>query len=419
MSSIIVPSSQSEPRGLIPLWLKGKWGFLGIVFIVYILFNLAWTYFHWGGPERVSLIANLFSFTPSLLSTILAWRLAAQKSLSMPLRRAWFILGLCFFMFLMGNLVWAYLEVVLQVEPFPSIADVFYLAFYPLGLLGLISLSSARHNPREQLTLSLDLLSVLTVASMFVGYFIIVPTAATSSDLLTQLIAPAYPVGSLMMIGGILSVLYRRPSPNTQSALAYLLIGMLFFVGADFAFSYTSLTGTYTIGGWTDASWNVAQLFFGLAALRKVYRGPASEGTPGLTTLRDRLIAWLPPTAVALGYALVFYVVIIQRGSTAEWLIYASLLLTLLIVARQIASPGFADLPIRAKVILTFIIVSVLSVSLVSATAYLTLRFNLESVVGDRLKSDVELRSQTLGNELSKQLELIKALCWVRRLKME
>ena len=281
MSSIIVPSSQSKPRGLIPLWLKGKWGFLGIVFIVYILFNLAWTYFHWGGPERVSLIANLFSFTPSLLSTILAWRLAAQKSLSMPLRRAWFILGLCFFMFLMGNLVWAYLEVVLQVEPFPSIADVFYLAFYPLGLLGLISLSSARHNPREQLTLSLDLLSVLTVASMFVGYFIIVPTAATSSDLLTQLIAPAYPVGSLMMIGGILAVLYRRPSPNTQSALAYLLIGMLFFVGADFAFSYTSLTGTYTIGGWTDASWNVAQLFFGLAALRKVYRGPASEGTPG------------------------------------------------------------------------------------------------------------------------------------------
>src|SRR5690349_17214990 len=123
--SIIAPSSQSRPRGPIPAWLKGKWGFLGILFILYIVFNLAWTYFHWGGPQRVSLIANLLSFTPGLLATVLAWRVAAQKSLRVPIRRAWFILGMSFFMFLVGDLVWAYLELVLKVEPFPSIADVF------------------------------------------------------------------------------------------------------------------------------------------------------------------------------------------------------------------------------------------------------------------------------------------------------
>ena len=409
--SNIIPSSQTHSRSLVPPWLKGNWGFLGIIFIVYTLLNLAWTYFHWGGPERVSLIANLFSFTPSLLSTILAWRLAVQKSLSMPLRRAWFILGLCFFMFLIGNLVWAYLEVVLQVEPFPSIADIFYLAFYPLGLWGLLSLPSAPHNRRERLTLWLDLFSVLTAATLFVGYFIIVPTAATSSnDILTQLIAPAYPIGSLLVIGGILAILYRRPSPNTQAALTYLLVGMLFFVGGDFAFGYTSLIGTYTSGNWTDASWNVAALFFGLAALRKIYRGPASDLAQSLTSLRSRFTAWLPPIAVALGYALVFYAVIMNNGLSAGWLIYGALLLTLLVIARQIASPDFANLSVRAKVILTFIMVSVLSVSLVSVTAYLTVRSSLESVVGERLKADVELRSQTLGNEVSKQLEFVKAL---------
>src|SRR5215207_4793769 len=260
-------SIQFTSHSLVPPWLKGKWGGVGIVFIVYILLNLAWTYFHWGGPERVSLIANLLSFAPSLLASVLAWRVAAQKSLNMALRRAWLILGLSFFMFFIGNLTWAYLELVLQVEPFPSIADVFYLGFYPLGLWGLLSLPSAPHNRRERLTFWLDLLGVLTVAAMFVGYFIIVPTAAASSnDMLTQLIAPAYPIGSLLMIGGILAVLYRRPSPNRQSALNYLLVGMLFFVAGDIAFGYTSLIGTYTPGNWMDASWNVAALFFGLAA---------------------------------------------------------------------------------------------------------------------------------------------------------
>jgi hypothetical protein len=196
--SIITPSSLSNPRALIPPWLKGKWGFLGILFILFTLFNLAWTYFHWGGLQNVVLMANLFSLPPSLLATLLAWRTAAQKSLSVPLRRAWFTLGMSFSMFLMGNLVWAYLEVVLQVEPFPSIADIFYLGFYPLGLWGLLSLPGAPDSRRENLTASLDLLSVLTAATMFVGYFIIVPTAATGNDILTQMLAAAYPIGARM-----------------------------------------------------------------------------------------------------------------------------------------------------------------------------------------------------------------------------
>ena len=158
-------------------------------------------------------------------------------------------------MFLIGNIVWAYLEVVLQVEPFPSLADVFYLAFYPLALWGLFTLPSAEQDSRQRLAFWLDLLSVFIAATMFVGYFIIVPTAATSSnDLLTQLIASAYPIGSLFLTAGLLSILYRRSSPDTQSALNLLLVGMVFFLVGDFAFSYTSLNGTYMVGGWTDAS---------------------------------------------------------------------------------------------------------------------------------------------------------------------
>ena len=407
--SDIALSSQTKTRSIIPPWLKGKWGIPGNLFIIYILLNLAWTYFHWGGPERVDLIANLLSFAPSLLASVLAWCVAAQKSFNAPLRRAWFILGLSFFMFFIGNLVWAYLQLVLQVEPFPSIADVFYVAFYPLGLWGLLSLPSAPPNKRERLTLWLDLLSVLTVATMFVGYFIIFPTAATSSnDWLTQLIAPAYPIGSLLMIGGILTVLFRQPSPNTQSALSYLLIGMLFFVGGDLAFGYTSLIGTYTPGNWTDASWNVAALFFGLAALRKIHYGSTSAPMKSLSTLRSNFTTWLPLAAVVLAFALVFYVVIANNVQAAVWLIAGALLLTLLVVARQIISPAFVDQPVRVKMILTFILVSVLSVILVFVMAYLTIRSNLEAVVGDSLKADVEFRAHALGNDISKQIDLLE-----------
>jgi PAS domain S-box-containing protein len=409
MTSVTLESTPNS-RSLLPFWLKGTWGLLGIIFILYTILNLAWTYFHWGGPQRVSLIANLLSFTPSLLASAIAWRVAAQTSLSAPLRRAWLILGTSFFMFLIGNLIWAYLELILQVEPFPSVADVFYLAFYPLGLWGLLSLASTLPSRRERLTLWLDLLSVLIAATMFVGYFIIVPTAASSgNDLLTQLIAPAYPIGSLLLIGGLLAILYRRPSPDTQAALNYLLLGMIFFISADFAFGDGSLTGTYSPGGWTDAGWNVAQLFFALAALRQMYHDPASAMTQRRTIVLKRFVRAFPFIAIVLGYGLVLYVVVANFDQVALWLLAGALLLTLLVIARQIVSPAFADLPVRVKVILTFIMVSVLSVSLVAATAYITIRSNLESVVGDSLKADVEVRSQTLGNELSKQLDLVES----------
>ena len=382
---------------------------VGVISILYTLVNLAWTYFHWGGPEHVTLIANLFSFLPSLLAVSAAWRVAADKKLTTSLRRAWFILGVSFLMFLLGNLVWAYLEVVLGVEPFPSLADVFYLAFYPFGLWGLLTLPGTPQNRRERLTLWLDLLSVLSAAALFVGYFIIVPNAALSgSDLLTQVISSAYPIGSLFLTGGLLAILYRRPSPDTQAALNFLLMGMLFFIGSDFAFGYTSLTGTYTVGGWTDAGWNVAQLFFLLAALRQLYRGTAPATAGARTTTLDKPVRVLPLLAVLLGYGLVFYVGVVSLGPAAVWLLVGALLLTVMVIGRQMVSPAFGDLPIRTKLILTFILVSGLSVSLVALASYLTIRSNLQSAVGSNLKAHAQDRADAISSLLAKQSEALE-----------
>jgi PAS domain S-box-containing protein len=206
-----------------------------------------------------------------------------------------------------------------------------------------------------------------------------------------------------MVIGGILAVLYRRPPQNIQSPLLYLLVGMFFFVVGDIAFGYTSLIGTYSPGNWTDAYWNVAQLFFALAALHNLQARSSFD----LTRLWKKVIAWLPFIAIALGYGLVLYIVFLNEGRDGTWLMGGALLLTLLVITRQIISSAFNDLPLRVKVILTLVMVSVLSVSLVAATAYFTIHANLESVVGDRLKAEAEVQSQTLGDEVHKQLDLL------------
>src|SRR5262245_25986687 len=108
----------ASPHIQFPPWLTGRWGIVGIIAILYTLLNIAWTQFHWGGPERLTLIANISTFFPGLVAVACAWRASAEKELSAPLRRAWFILGASFLMLFLGNASWAYLEVVLGVEPF-------------------------------------------------------------------------------------------------------------------------------------------------------------------------------------------------------------------------------------------------------------------------------------------------------------
>src|SRR5688500_13048796 len=72
-------------------------------------------------------------------------------------------------------------------------------------------------------------------------------------------------------------------------------------------------------------------------------------------------------------------------------------------------SPAFANLPIRDKLILTFILVSVLSVSLVSLISYLTLRSNLRSSVEINLKAQAQSRAIAIAGLLAKQSEVLES----------
>jgi hypothetical protein len=118
---------------------------------VYLLVFLTWTYFHWGGEEWVSLIGNLAILPPIFFAIIAAFRVAAQQQLSPRVRRAWLLIGISFLLDFLGEASWMYLENVLHVEPFPSIAD-FFLGSYPL-MLGIATLPSNMAEFPERLIL--------------------------------------------------------------------------------------------------------------------------------------------------------------------------------------------------------------------------------------------------------------------------
>lgn len=337
---------------LIPVWLLNRRGIACGMIGLYILFYIAWTKFHWGATEsfrlipswdvdrNFSLISDLAYQPVSLFATLVAWRIARNPAFDSRLRRAWFILGLAVLAQTFGDTAWFYLKDILGQEPFPSVADIFFLTFYPLALLGLLSLPSAPIKPAERWRILLDLAIIMITAWMAIWFFIISPTAAQyENGRLDQILAAAYPVGDLVLLGGIFTLLFRGAEGSVRSMLILYLAGLLLNVAGDLAYAYASLNGTYVSGGWMDLSWILAYWFFALAAVRQEYRTESRQGSLSARVFsRSSLI--LPLLAIGLGYGML--IVVARSGfsanSAVQGLFAGAGLLTLFVVGRQVVS---------------------------------------------------------------------------------
>ncbi|HXQ36116.1 MAG TPA: adenylate/guanylate cyclase domain-containing protein [Anaerolineales bacterium] len=336
----------------IPVWLMNPRGIACGVTALYILAYIAWTKFQWGATEsfrlipswdvdrNFSLISDLAYQPVSLFATLVAWRIVRIPAFDSRLRRAWFILGLAVLAQTFGDTAWFYLKDILGQEPFPSVADIFFLAFYPLALWGLLSLPSAPIKPAERWRILLDLAIIMITAWMGIWFFIISPTAAQyESGHLDQILAAAYPVGDLMLLGGIFALLFRGAEGTVRSMLILYMIGLSLNVAGDLFYAYASLNDTYVSGGWMDLSWILAYWFFALAAVRQEYVTESKRGSLSAKVF-SRASLILPLTAIVLGYGMLIWVAssTSSANSATQGLFAGAGLLTLFVVGRQVVS---------------------------------------------------------------------------------
>ena len=92
----------------------------------------------------MDLSSPVVDFTAAFFLFIAAKKFAHR---SKRLGLAWGIIALALLSYSLGDATWAFLEVGLKVLPFPSIADAFYLAYYPLFLAGVFLMQAKSTSP--------------------------------------------------------------------------------------------------------------------------------------------------------------------------------------------------------------------------------------------------------------------------------
>lgn len=154
-----------------------------------------------------------------------------------PLRRAWVLLALGLVAWVVGDAIWSFLERVLGIDPFPSLADVFYLASYPLLAAGLVRAFPA---PRDQRPVwLLDAVMVASGGLLMLWLLVLDPALAEWADApLATLIGALYPVGDALLLVvlarsfGAVGSWSRSHQLTSLAVLVILLADVLFQLGA-------------------------------------------------------------------------------------------------------------------------------------------------------------------------------------------
>lgn len=146
---------------------------------------------------------------------------------------------------------------------FPSIADYFYLAAYPLLVVGLGSFIRRR---KGGLATAIDAAMFATTAGVLVWAFIIDPVADQSSlPLAARVVSLAYPAASVLLVA---MTCWLALVPGGRSGrFRWLIAAYGLNFGASAVYARQSIDGTYLAGTWLDLGWIFSYLCVAAAVL--------------------------------------------------------------------------------------------------------------------------------------------------------
>jgi diguanylate cyclase (GGDEF)-like protein/PAS domain S-box-containing protein len=299
---------------------------------LYGVVYLSWYVLRWG-PAGAQLAIADASFLPIGLYAVVAAFAASRRATSSGGRRAWAFIGLGFAAYAFGDLAWFWFEVVQAREvPFPSVADIGYLAFFPFMLLGLASLPRERLEGR--LRAWLDMAIVLIGSGAAVWWLVLGPVvASTGGDPLDVLLGLIYPVGDTLVLFALLAALSARLMETSRAVVSLLAIGLALNIAADLTYARLVVAQTYTSGMWLDLVYILGWVALGSAAVLQGVASYRRAPAPGAPPLRP--ITFLPYLAIVAVYGLLADATF-STNNGDRVLVAGAIAVTALVVVRQI-----------------------------------------------------------------------------------
>ena len=195
-------------------------------------------------------------------------------------RRAWALIAGALAAWAVGNTYWTFFLVDLDSPPYPSVSDVFWLAFYPPVYLALALLVRARVRTYRA-SLAVDgLIGALAVGSVATAVVFDRVASTDAGSLLGTLTNLTYPIADMLLIALVAGTV-ALSGWRVDRAWAYLALGFVVFGASDSLYLFQVAAGTYTEGSLTDLGWPAAAVLWRSPPVDPPRRRPRRSGRPG------------------------------------------------------------------------------------------------------------------------------------------
>ncbi|HMC49155.1 MAG TPA: GGDEF domain-containing protein [Solirubrobacterales bacterium] len=219
-------------------------------------------------------------------------------------RAAWLWIGTALLSWGAGEVYWTIFIEGNASAPYPSPADIGYLAFYPLAYIGLAMLVRARAQEIKWRLWMDGLIAALGTAALgtaFVFDFVAGKATGTTLEKLTTLSYPLGDIAMLSMVVGVIALTGWRPG-RTWSLL---LAGLSALVIADIAYTLQSTGAALPGGEWINPIYLIAAVCLGAAVWQPA---EAAEITSSQESERREIVVPAVFAAVMIGlFAMQYY----------------------------------------------------------------------------------------------------------------
>jgi hypothetical protein len=292
-------------------------------------FFLLWMVISIGGPHLTDAVDDLGELVAALVA---AWACGLAASRLTTGGACWVLLGASSLAWGAGEAFWSYDDLVRHIPvPFPSLADVGFLAAVPLAVAGILLFPASPRRAADRLQGIFD--GCIIAGSMLFASWVTVLQPLYDrhhGTALAHTLSLAYPASDVVMVSLVI-ILFARAGQRGRASLGLVMAGLVAFAVADSAFTYMTEINNYNNGSFLDTGWVAGYLLIGLGALWTVYAPSVMVHEARVTTLS--LVAPYVPVLVVLAVTSVEQLLGRHVGTVGWFMVVA---LAVLVLGRHI-----------------------------------------------------------------------------------
>ena len=281
-------------------------------------------------PDSVTIPLDDYAELVAPLLGAAACALAARRQRGRA-RAGWLLIGASAALWAAGQAAWTVYELGLHQNPFPSFADVGFLASVPVLLIGLFTMPVWPAGSAAKVRAFSDGLLIVGGLLLVSWHTVLAAVVATPSDTaLGQGLSLAYPIGDVVIVT-VLAIMWSRAAEGTRGSLLIMVAGLGLIAVSDSTFAYLQAESLFGSGNVIDIGWVAGFLVVGLGALFSLNRPMRAVRTTAPPRWRVAVLPYLP-VPVVMSFAIQER---IAEGAVSLFTLFMAFAVLLLVLFRQ------------------------------------------------------------------------------------